>query len=224
MSKEIYHIAIDGPVASGKGTIARLLSLRLEIPCLDTGAMYRAFGVYILEKGIDENDEVAVTIAVGDVNIETKIIDNITRVSVNGIDVTDKIRDNTISRVASNVSRYPAVRAKLVGLQQDIAKTQSFILEGRDIGSVVLPNAKFKFYLTADLITRGNRRLNDLKAKGVEITFNEVVRQIKQRDKIDMHKKVGALKRVPDAVVIDNTKLTHEETVEIFYRIITINK
>jgi cytidylate kinase len=212
--KEIYHIAIDGPTAGGKGTVARALSARLGIPCLDTGAMYRAAAVYMRGAGIDAKNQTAVTGALDDLEIDVTIKDGVTQTSVNGKDVTPNLRENDISCDSSIIATYPAVRKFMVARQQEIAKTESFILEGRDIASAVLPDAKYKFYLTAKVRTRALRRQADLKVKGTEITINEMIKQIKQRDRRDIKK--GGLKCVSGAVVIDDTNLNIEETIEKF--------
>lgn len=216
MKTSIYHIAIDGPAASGKGTVARGLSDRLGIPYLDTGAMYRGLAVYCNMNGVDDTDEAAVVAAVKDVKMDVEVVCGVTQIVVNGDDVTEFLRDNEISQKASNVSRYPKVREKMVQLQREVAKTQSFILEGRDIGSVVLPSARFKFYLTAELETRAKRRLQEMKERGIVLDLQEMTRQIKLRDDTDTKKKVGALRQVKDAIVIDNTKLSREQTIEAF--------
>lgn len=220
MKTDIYHIAIDGPAASGKGTVARGLSDKLGIPYLDTGAMYRGLAVFCRMTGVDNTNEAAVVKAVSDVKMDVEVLCGVTQITVNGDDVTEYLRDNEISQMASNVSRYPKVREKMVELQREVAKTQSFILEGRDIGSVVLPNARFKFYLTADLETRAARRIIDMKERGINIDLKEMMRQIELRDSTDTSKKVGALKQVKDAILIDNTHLNREQTIEAFYKII----
>jgi cytidylate kinase len=217
---EIYHIAIDGPVASGKGTVAHGLAEKLGIPTLDTGAMYRAAAVYMLDNKISDSDETAVVGALQGFKIDVCVTNAGTKVAVNGTDVTGRIRENVISQMSSNISRFPAVRAKMVAAQQEIARSQSFILEGRDIASVVLPDARFKFYLTAKLKTRAMRRRAELLSRGIEISLPEMMRQIKHRDTTDMHKKVGALRRVRGAIVVDNTNLTREQTVDKFLKIV----
>jgi len=211
---DIFHIAIDGPVASGKGTIAHGLSERLGIPCLDTGALYRGIGVYLRDNKINHDDEQAVIQALQSIKLDVEIKNGTTHVKVNGTDVTKKIRDNDISQIASKIATIPEVRSFATAKQQEIAKTRSFILEGRDISSVVLPDAKYKFYLTAKLKTRALRRQADLAAKGIEITLEEMKNQIKTRDRRDMKK--GGLKQVREAFVVDNTKLTVDETVNEF--------
>ena len=210
---EVFHIAIDGPVASGKGTVANGLSDRLGIPCLDTGAMYRAFAVYIDSKEIDEKDEQAVAEAIQKFRLDVRVADK-TYVGIDGKDVTDKIRTNVISMKSSVLATYPCVRKMMIAQQREIAEAHSFILEGRDISSVVLPDAKYKFFLTAKLKTRAERRFLEHKEKGTETDLKDMVKQIKKRDKNDKTK--GALRRVRSAVLIDNTRLTREQTIDVF--------
>ena len=207
---EIYHVAIDGPVASGKGTVAKGLSNRLDIPCLDTGAMYRAFAVYFMDNGFGEDD---IDKALEGFDLDTRVAEK-TYVTVNGLDVTSRIRDEEVSMKSSYLSSYPQVREKMVALQREIAKENSFILEGRDIASVVLPDAKYKFYLTAHVKTRAMRRWAENQVKGIDISIKDMIKQIKERDKNDMNKPVGALKCVAGAIRVDNTRLNREQTVE----------
>jgi len=211
---DIFHIAIDGPVASGKGTIARELSERLGIPCLDTGALYRGVAVYLRDNKTDPNNKKAVTDALQAIKMHVQIQNGTTNVKINGTDVTKKLRDNDISQIASAIAVIPEVRKFSTAKQQEIAKTKSFILEGRDIASVVLPDAKYKFYLTAKLKSRALRRQADLAEKGIKITLEEMTKQIRTRDRRDMRK--GGLKQVKEAIVVDNTHLTVKETVDEF--------
>ena len=211
---EIFHIAIDGPVASGKGTIARELSKRLGIPCLDTGALYRGVAVYVHDNNIDTNNETAVTSALQALRMDLKIKTNETHVLLGGTDVTSKLRENNISQVSSVIATYPQVRRFIVAKSQEIAKTKSFILEGRDISSVILPDAKYKFYLTAKTKTRALRRQADLAGKGITITLRDMKNQVKERDKRDMKK--GGLKQVKEAIVVDSTNLDVAQTVDAF--------
>jgi len=215
---DIYHIAIDGPVASGKGTIARELSDRLGIPCLDTGAMYRGVAVYVRNKKLDENNEKAVTTALKGIKMDVEIKLGTTYVKVNGVDVTSELRDNDTTRISSIIATYPAVREFAIAQQQAIAKTSSFILEGRDIASAVLPNAKYKFYLTAKVKARAKRRVADFAAKGEIISLRDMMKQIKERDERDMTK--GGLKQVPEAIVIDSTRHNNNvrKTVDAFMK------
>jgi len=218
---EAIHIAIDGPVASGKGTVARLLAKRLNIPALDTGAMYRAVAVWMIEGGVDLSSESEVEFACTEIDMEVNIISGETIVFINGGNYTHKIRENRVSQLASDISLFPCVRNYLTKLQQKIAETQSFILEGRDISSVVLPNAKYKFYLTASVEARAKRRHAELVAKGQKITLDEVISQVEARDKQDKERNVAPLVKVKDAIIIDNTTLDIEQTLQAFCDIIS---
>lgn len=192
---EYVHIAIDGPAASGKGTIAANLSERLGIPCLDTGAIYRGIAVYVREKG--SND-------ISKIKIDAKIIDNVTHIFLDGRDVTDKLRENEISQIASKIATLQPVRELCTKISQEIASRQSLICEGRDISSVVLPNAKYKFFLTAHVKVRAKRRHAELRAKGINIKFAQVLDEIKARDERDATK--GGLVQTNDSYLIDSTR------------------
>ncbi|MDR0976011.1 MAG: (d)CMP kinase [Christensenellaceae bacterium] len=207
-TNEPIHIAIDGPTASGKGSISKLLSARLGIPTLDTGAMYRGIAVYFFDNPIDLADKTALNDALSKVDLKVALAPSGTRVFINGVDVTPRIRDNNISLLTSRIAVLPEVRQKLVAIQQAIAKTSPFILEGRDIGSEVLPNAQFKFFLTASPEVRASRRWKELLAKGSNLDFSEVLEQVNMRDKTDINRPFGALKKVPDAIEIDSSSLT----------------
>ena len=213
MSPSPIHIAIDGPVASGKGTVARGLSEKLKIPCLDTGAIYRGIAIFAKEKGLDKFIE-----HLDEVKIFARIIDNVTCISINGKNVTGQLRDNDISQISSQVATIPAVRKLCTQISHELAGNQSLIAEGRDICSVVLPNATHKFYLTAKPRTRAKRRHDELVAKGKIITFKQVLRETKERDKRDLTK--GGLVKTPDAITIDSTKMSIDETVQFILKYI----
>ena len=201
----MIHIAIDGPAASGKGSVARGLSERLGIPCLDTGAIYRGVAVWAREYG---------TVNLSAIRITAKIVDGITRVYLDGNkDVTDKLRDFEISLLSSQLAHKPEVRALCTRIAQQIALDQSLIAEGRDICTVVLPNAKYKFYIDGDIKVRAQRRLKDLQAKGENIPFKEVLKQMKKRDRLDRSKR-GGLRKNKEAIRIDATNMTVDENVE----------
>ena len=214
--KSIYHIAIDGPAAAGKGTAARELSARLGIPALETGALYRGAAVYVRDLRIDAMDQAAVTDALRTLKMNIQIRGGKTFAIVNGADVTKTLRENDISEISSVIATYPAVREFMMKIMRDIAARESFILEGRDIAAAVLPDAKYKFYLTANVKTRARRRRADLAAKGTQISLREMIRQIKQRDRRDAKK--GGLVRVRGAVVIDSTNMTNAQMADEFIR------
>ena len=215
---DIFHIAIDGPVASGKGSVAAELSKRLGIPCLCTGALYRGFAVQCLQNNVDVHNKAVVREALSKLNMKVAVEkDGVTRIFLDKKEVTDKLYNNEVSKISSVIATIPEVRSKMVEMQQDIAKNQSFILEGRDICNVVLPNAKYKFFLTADVKTRARRRMCDLKNKGQEISFKEMIKQVKAREKND--RKNGGFKKVKGAIFIEGSNLTVTETVELMVRL-----
>ena len=195
-----FAIAIDGPVGVGKSTTARLVATRLEFTYVDTGAMYRAIAYYLTEKGTDIHDEAAVICAAKDVTVS---LDELQNVYVNGIDVTAKIRTQAISESASVAASYAQIRSKLLDLQRQLAKNHNVVMDGRDIGSFVLPSANLKIYLDADVDIRARRRLDELLAKGQAATFEDVRSETIIRDERDMTRKESPLVKVPGAVLID---------------------
>lgn len=209
--KNIINITLDGPSASGKTTIARELALELGLAYVDTGAMYRGIGYYMLSSGIDTNDASAVEGKIHDVNMRIKYIGGEQHVIVNEEDVTPYIRDPQVSMAASNVGKVPAVRLKLVELQREIALINSCVLDGRDIGSYVLPNAEYKFYLTASDEVRASRRYEELKIKKPEITLEEVAADIKKRDLQDSSRSFAPLVIPNGAVYIDTSTMSLDE-------------
>lgn len=205
--KGIYAIAIDGPSGSGKSTISKLLSEILDIEYLDTGAMYRAMALEVLNRGIDPEDRNSIENIVQDTNISY----NKGRIFLNGLDVSDKIRTNQISMASSIVSKYPFVREKLVDIQRKIAKDKSIILDGRDIGSHVLKDADYKFYITASPETRAKRRYKQLNDES--IVYEELLEEIKLRDKNDMEREISPLKKAEDAYEIITDDLSINQVV-----------
>ncbi|SCW30005.1 cytidylate kinase [Ruminococcaceae bacterium YRB3002] len=209
----IYQIAVDGPSGSGKSTLAKGVAAKLGIMYLDTGAMYRTCGLCALKKGIDPKDEAQVNAMLDDLKVEVKFEDGSQHMILNGEDVTGQIRTPEVSMAASSVSAHPALRTKMVEMQREIAKSQTFILDGRDIASNVLPNAKYKFYVTAPAEVRAERRLAELKERGDESqNYDEVLRDIIQRDEQDMNRAVSPLVQVPEAVVIDTSAIDIDQT------------
>lgn len=206
------NIAIDGPSGSGKSTVAKLIAKHLKITYLDTGAMYRGMGYFALKNNIDPADEDAVKSILDSINMEIKYINGEQKVIVNNEDVTPYIRENRISMAASTISKIPLVRLKLVELQRKIAASSDCVLDGRDIGSYVLPNAKYKFYLTASAQERASRRYNELLEKGQNVPYDEVLADIIKRDEQDSTRAFAPLVIAKDAIVIDTTKFSIEET------------
>jgi len=209
-----YKIAIDGPSGAGKGCVAKSLSERLGILNIDTGAMYRAFALYCKQKNIDVEDEVKVKEIIGKVNINLEPGDNALKVILNGEDVSGDIRNEQIGMLAAKVSVVPEVREYMKQKQRALAGNHNVVTEGRDIGSVVFPDAELKIYLTADVETRARRRHKDLLLKNKDITFEQVLRDIKRRDESDKTRTISPLIKTEDMIEIDNTSLSKEQVVE----------
>ncbi len=222
MSKEHINIAIDGPVASGKGAVSKGLSQALGISTLDTGAMYRAITLHILDKEIDIKDEKNILSVLNDLDLKIFIWGNVTKVILFGKDVSANIRENRISIAVPVVSSYPAVRDFVNKKITEIVSQCDFILEGRDIGTQVLPNAKYKFFLTASLEERAKRRLADLKENKESITIDQMIEQVKERDSKDINRKVAPLKQAKDAILIDNTNMTLKQTIDTMLKYIKL--
>ncbi len=208
MSK-IFQIAIDGPSGAGKSTIAKRVAKELGIDYIDTGAMYRAVGLKMLRLGIpmEENEELQKMLDETDVDFAEE------RVYLDGEDVSDLIRTQEISKAASDCSAFAMVRNKLVELQQAMGKRKSVIMDGRDIGTVVLKDAEYKYYLTATPEERAMRRFKELQAKGSEDTYEKVLEDVNKRDYNDTHRAVTPLRQAEDAILIDSTDMTIEEVV-----------
>ncbi|MBR1625369.1 MAG: (d)CMP kinase [Clostridia bacterium] len=209
------NIAIDGPSGSGKSTIAKIIAKKMHISYLDTGAMYRAIGYYVLQNGVDPSEEEKVVKLIEDITMDIGEDNGVQQVSVNGENVTPYIRENRISMAASTVSKIPAVRIKLVELQRKIAAKSDCVLDGRDIGSYVLPNAEYKFFMTADSFVRAQRRHDELKLKGEDIPVETLREEIEKRDAQDKNRSFAPLVCCEDAVVIDTSNLTIEEVTEL---------
>ena len=209
------NIAIDGPSGSGKSTIAKIIAKKMHISYLDTGAMYRAIGYYVLQNGVDPSEEEKVVKLIENITMDIGEDNGVQQVSVNGENVTPYIRENRISMAASTVSKIPAVRIKLVELQRKIAAKSDCVLDGRDIGSYVLPNAEYKFFMTADSFVRAQRRHDELKLKGEDIPVETLREEIEKRDAQDKNRSFAPLVCCEDAVVIDTSNLTIEEVTEL---------
>lgn len=204
------NIAIDGPSGVGKSSLSKRLAKKRNMIHLDTGAMYRCVALYFLEHGVDLNDPQAIEKALGEIHIAFEK----DQVFLNNKDVTEAIRTNAISNFTSKVSSIPLVRSKMVELQQAIAKEKNYIVDGRDIGTTVLPQAEVKIFLTASPKARAERRFNEYAAKGIESDYETIYQDIVARDYQDTHRKVSPLKEAEDAVVIDTSDLTIEEVLE----------
>ncbi len=209
-----YSIAIDGPAGAGKSTIAKLVAKKLGLIYVDTGAMYRAMGLYFLRTSVDvENlSEVQAACESADITIEYRHGEQI--VVLNGEEVNTLIRTEEVGKMASNVAKLKEVREKLVELQRKLAKTTGVIMDGRDIGTHVLPNANLKIYLTASSATRANRRYQELTDKGVNCNLDEIEADIIARDHQDMNREITPLRQAEDAVLVDSSNMTIDEVVE----------
>ncbi len=208
------NIAIDGPAGAGKSTIAKAVAAKLGYVYVDTGAMYRAIALYVMESGVDEKNEAAVSELVADVKVAIAYDNGEQKVLLNGEDVSGRIRTEEVSRMASVCSVYPAVRAKLTSLQQEMAETTDLVMDGRDIGTAVLPNAPVKVYLTASVECRARRRYNEHLSKGEEADLEAIKKDIEERDYRDMHRETAPLKQADDAVLIDSSEMGIEEVKE----------
>ena len=220
---DIYSIAIDGPAGSGKSTVAKELSDRLGIIYVDTGAMYRTVAYYCMKNGISTTDGKAVAEALDNIKMDISIEDGVQRMILNGEDVTGLIRSAEVGQGASDVGTFVPVRDRLVEMQQEMAKKTSVVMDGRDIGTVVLPNAEVKIYLNADVEERARRRRKDFLAKGVDEPLESVVEQIRRRDHNDMTREYNPLRKADDAVEIDTTGLNVEQVTEAIMKIVNEN-
>lgn len=214
-------VAIDGPAGSGKGTIAGIVSKKCNLVNIDTGATYRCVALKALRNGLDLNDKEAIIEISKNINIEfTKDA----RVFLDGEEVTNDIRSKEVTKIVSPISSIVEVRESMVELQRKLAGDNDVILEGRDITTVVFPNANYKFYLDATLEERANRRFKQNMEKGIDMSYEEIYENIKARDYNDMHKEVGSLTRTDEQIYIDSTNLTIDEVAEIIINIVNGGK
>lgn len=209
----MVNIAIDGPAGAGKSTIAKKLAADLGYVYVDTGAMYRSMAYYFLTNHIDAGDEKAVEAACPDVNVTIQYVNGEQQVLLNGENVNSVIRKEEVGNMASTISVYPVVRTKLVELQRQLAAKENVIMDGRDIGTVVLPDANVKIYLTASSKVRAQRRFDELTAKGISCDMNEIEKDIIDRDYRDMHRETSPLKQAEDAILLDSSDLDIEGVV-----------
>lgn len=220
----MYSIAIDGPAGAGKSTIARNVAKQLGFIYIDTGAMYRAMALYIMRHSISPEDEAGILSVLEDVNIEINHQDGEQLVILNGEDVTKLIRTNKVSQMASITSVYPKVRIKLVEIQRKLASKENVVMDGREIGTYVLPGATLKIYLTASVEERAKRRFNEYRTKGVEADLEHIRVEIEERDYRDMNREFAPLRKAEDAVEVDTSTMTIEEVqvciIEEFHNII----
>lgn len=209
-----YNIAIDGPAGAGKSTIAKLLSKKLGFIYVDTGAMYRALAYFFIKNGFNKDDETKICESVKKANVTLRFVDGEQQVFLNDENVTKYLRTEEVGNMASISSVFREVRAQIFDLQQTIAKENDVIMDGRDIGTVVLPNADLKIFLTASVEERAKRRYLELKEKGENPDIEKISQDIKERDNRDMTREIAPLKKADDAVLLDTSNMTIEEVVE----------
>lgn len=217
----MIHIAIDGPAGAGKSTIAKAVAKTLDIPYLDTGAMYRTLALYTLRAGLSPEDAQAVARILPDADVRAVYQDGVQRMLINGADVTDFIRTPEVSKGASDIGVHKAVRVKLVELQQQVARAGSVVMDGRDICTVVMPDAEHKFFVTAAPRVRAERRKLEMEQKGeTPPPLDEMEQAISMRDHTDSTREVDPLRKTDDALLVDTSDMTIEESVECVLRAI----
>ena len=208
-----YNVAVDGPAGAGKSTIARLVAKEKGYIYVDTGAMYRALAVHFLKKGITPEDTQGIIEACGDADVSIRYENGIQQVYLNGENVTGMLRTEEVGNMASRTSAIPGVREKLLELQRMLARENDVIMDGRDIGTNILPEADVKIFLTASVETRAKRRYDELRSKGEDCDLDQIARDIAERDARDMNRETAPLKRAEDAVLIDSSNMTIPEVV-----------
>ena len=209
-----YNVAIDGPAGAGKSTIAKLVAKEKGYIYVDTGAMYRGLAIHFLDKGIQPQETEKVIEACKDAEVTIAYEDAVQHVYLNGKDISSRLRNEEVGNMASVTSAIPEVRKKLLELQQNLAKTQNVIMDGRDIGTCVLPHADVKVYLTASVETRAKRRYQELQGQGKDCNLEEIAHDIEERDHRDMTREIAPLKQAEDAVLVDSSDMTIAEVVK----------
>lgn len=208
-----YNVAIDGPAGAGKSTIAKLVAKEKGYVYVDTGAMYRGLAIHFLENGIEAEEKEKIAEACKDADVTIRYEDGQQQVYLNGKNITAKLREEAVGNMASKSSAIPEVRAKLLELQRELARKEDVIMDGRDIGTCVLPDADVKVFLTASVETRAKRRYDELVEKSVACDLEEIARDIAERDKRDSTREIAPLKQAEDAVLVDSSYMTIEEVV-----------
>lgn len=220
MNQDVIAVAIDGPAGAGKSTIARAAAAQLGFVYVDTGALYRTIGLAVCRRGIDGTDVPGILATLSEIQVGLTYQDGAQHVLLDGEDVSDAIRTPQISTYASQVSSVPEVRAYLLDLQRDLARRQSVIMDGRDIGTVILPDAKVKIFLTASPEKRAARRCAELREKGQDVTVEGILADMERRDALDASRAVAPLKQAEDAVLVDTSDLTLEQSIEAVLTVI----
>lgn len=216
-----FNIAIDGPAGAGKSTIAKRAAKELSFIYVDTGAMYRAIALGLLRRQTDVEDETALMAALGEIEVSIGYENGEQQIYLNGENVSGLIRNEEVGNMASTSSAKPQVRAKLTDLQRGMAARENVLMDGRDIGTIILPNAQLKIYLTASVKTRAMRRYQELQGKGVDCVLEEIAKDIEERDYRDMNRETAPLRQAEDAVLVDSSDMTIAEVVE---RIVSLAK
>lgn len=216
----MVSVAIDGPAGAGKSTLARRLAAELGYIYVDTGAMFRTIGLYALRAGKDPKDNEAVNALLPEISLKFAFIGGEQHIYLNGEDVSTAIRTEEVGMAASAVGANPAVRTFLLGMQRDMAKTQDVLMDGRDIGTVVLPDATVKIFLTASPEARATRRWKEYQQKGVEVSYEEVLADVRQRDYQDTHRAAAPLRQADDAQLLDTSEMNFEQSLEAMKKMI----
>lgn len=216
----MVSVAIDGPAGAGKSTLARRLAAELGYIYVDTGAMFRTIGLYAIRAGKDPKDNEAVNALLPEISLKFAFIEGEQHIYLNGEDVSTAIRTEEVGMAASAVGANPAVRAFLLGMQRDMAKTQDVLMDGRDIGTVVLPDATVKIFLTASPEARATRRWKEYQQKGVEVSYEEVLADVRQRDYQDIHRAAAPLRQADDAQLLDTSEMNFEQSLEAMKKMI----
>ena len=209
-----YNVAIDGPAGAGKSTVAKRVAKELGFIYVDTGAMYRAMAVYFLKQGLKPEEAEKIADAAKGANVSIAYEDGVQQVYLNGENVTSLLRTEEVGNMASVSSAIKEVRAQIFDLQRELARTKDVVMDGRDIGTNILPNADVKVYLTASVETRANRRYLELQEKGVACNLEEIAHDIEERDTRDMNREIAPLKQAEDATLVDSSDMTIEEVVD----------
>ena len=216
----MVSVAIDGPAGAGKSTLARRLAAELGYIYVDTGAMFRTIGLYALRAGKDPKDNEAINALLPEISLKFAFIEGEQHIYLNGEDVSTAIRTEEVGMAASAVGANPEVRAFLLGMQRDMAKTQDVLMDGRDIGTVVLPDATVKIFLTASPEARATRRWKEYQQKGVEVSYEEVLADVRQRDYQDTHRAAAPLRQADDAQLLDTSEMNFEQSLEAMKKMI----